>query len=572
MAEGNNFKYKYPGYLANNETVTSAKLNSIVSAINTLIENLMNHDHNGVTDAYDQTTRGPKLIGYNSIEENSISNECLVDETIESNKIKERTLNNTKINFKTITNEEIADETITSNQIKPQSIEGGSLADATITQSKIHSSVFDAIFDMVYPIGSVYITLAEQEICPLEAIRGSWYPIAKGKVLQGAKTLNELGTELAAGLPNITGTFPACVEDQYLPSPTGAFYMSGDAYEASGRGNKGQWLLNFNASRSNPIFGNSDTVQSPALLVNIFKRIEDNIKIINIICHTSGSKIVVTVNGQSRTFQNGEAYLEVHKNDTYSYEITKDNYIREYKSGIVTDNIYYETTLQLSSFNINLYQPSNAVNEAYSYSIKHTGVYQITLGGGSTISGALNTNNTSNCYGGYGKIKLTLESGSILKLYSIKGGFVNTTYNSNTIICNGGIGVGVKLNDEWLCVVGGAAGMRFIVRPPDQQIPSPRPWFFVLCSGGGYLGGTIDSNINVPVILGSSKGYNALDEELGTGTANTNGSGQIITPSTDKHIYGGSGYLNSNYNYISSTMTSHANNGDAYINIEYQGQ
>lgn len=52
------------------------------------------------------------------------------------------------------------------------------------------------------------------------------------------------------GSMNITGSFPACVEQDYLPSPTGAFYMSGTAREAGGAGHSGNWLLNFDASRN----------------------------------------------------------------------------------------------------------------------------------------------------------------------------------------------------------------------------------------------------------------------------------------------------------------------------------
>lgn len=86
-------------------------------------------------------------------------------------------------------------------------------------------------------------------------------------ILQGSISSNHAGDIVEAGLPNITGTFPACVEDQYLPSPTGAFYMNGTAKEASGGGNTGQWLLNFDASRSNEIYGNSTTVQPQTVKV-----------------------------------------------------------------------------------------------------------------------------------------------------------------------------------------------------------------------------------------------------------------------------------------------------------------
>lgn len=76
-----------------------------------------------------------------------------------------------------------------------------------------------------------------------------------------------VGAYRSAGLPDITGTFPACVEDQFLPSPTGAFSYNGQTYEAGGLGKKGNWRLTFAASGSNSIYGNSSTVQPPAVVL-----------------------------------------------------------------------------------------------------------------------------------------------------------------------------------------------------------------------------------------------------------------------------------------------------------------
>lgn len=84
-------------------------------------------------------------------------------------------------------------------------------------------------------------------------------PNLTDKFIQGSDTV---GTVKSAGLPNITGDFTA---DDLAPSPNGAFYtisdggVSGDGYSGGAR------LLGFNASRSSSIYGNSTTVQPPAL-------------------------------------------------------------------------------------------------------------------------------------------------------------------------------------------------------------------------------------------------------------------------------------------------------------------
>lgn len=82
------------------------------------------------------------------------------------------------------------------------------------------------------------------------------------RVIQGGTA----GTYKAAGLPNITGDSSLKI-GSYTPS--GCFVTSHSSnvysYGSSMSGNK----VVFNASSSNSIYGNSTTVQPPALCVNI---------------------------------------------------------------------------------------------------------------------------------------------------------------------------------------------------------------------------------------------------------------------------------------------------------------
>lgn len=75
----------------------------------------------------------------------------------------------------------------------------------------------------------------------------------------------EAGKVIAAGLPNITGTFGVCGTGY---TPTGAFqYLKkGAALSNSGEADN---IHDFNASRSNSIYGNSTTVQPPSQTVHI---------------------------------------------------------------------------------------------------------------------------------------------------------------------------------------------------------------------------------------------------------------------------------------------------------------
>lgn len=86
------------------------------------------------------------------------------------------------------------------------------------------------------------------------------------------------GTEKEAGLPNITGTF---YHDPNVTSTlSGAFfsYKRGNSRNLQNdAANAGSGYVNFDASKSNPIYGNSDTVQPPALtMVYIIKAFHTN--------------------------------------------------------------------------------------------------------------------------------------------------------------------------------------------------------------------------------------------------------------------------------------------------------
>ena len=92
-------------------------------------------------------------------------------------------------------------------------------------------------------------------------------PNLKDKFIEGAGT-NVVGTEMSAGLPNITGTFGNTTLMYNGSNATGAFSKSKyDAYSPKVGNNPGS-SFSFNASSSNTIYGNSNTVQPPAIVMN----------------------------------------------------------------------------------------------------------------------------------------------------------------------------------------------------------------------------------------------------------------------------------------------------------------
>ena len=91
--------------------------------------------------------------------------------------------------------------------------------------------------------------------------------------IQGLTDLSKLGDLVEAGLPNIEGT----VNDTDIidkPIRTGCFYAVGNnASKEGGGGSSNKTYTGFDASRSNPIYGNSDTVQPEAIQYPYFIQI-----------------------------------------------------------------------------------------------------------------------------------------------------------------------------------------------------------------------------------------------------------------------------------------------------------
>lgn len=92
-------------------------------------------------------------------------------------------------------------------------------------------------------------------------------PNSSGRAIYGAESGNNVRQLVAAGLPDVTGTFGR--GRTYIPS-TGAFETrsQGDNTSNSGSSTDAR-TISFAASRSNSIYGNSTTVQPPAIKLNV---------------------------------------------------------------------------------------------------------------------------------------------------------------------------------------------------------------------------------------------------------------------------------------------------------------
>ena len=143
-------------------------------------------------------------------------------------------------------------------------------------------SIYSNFLLAAHPVGSIYQTISPEN--PSVAFGGgTWEKIAQDRVLMGASDTHPAGTTVEAGLPNIEGTFVAALRDGFPTDSgriTGAFYENGsttgeNSYNSISSGvgiPSGGAPFGFSASRSNPIYGASNTVQPPAYCVYTWLR------------------------------------------------------------------------------------------------------------------------------------------------------------------------------------------------------------------------------------------------------------------------------------------------------------
>ena len=161
----------------------------------------------------------------------------------------------------------------------------------TITDGSAVFTVRDkrmqAMIDMFYPVGTVYMSADKSKTkadFPFMAY-GTWKELPANLCLQTGSA-SEAGTQRSAGLPNITGQSTT----QWFVNPndlTNGYQSNKDYWfgaidvhtwsshsqnTTDATGAKYDALIYFDASKSNPIYGSSNTVQPPAYIVRAWVR------------------------------------------------------------------------------------------------------------------------------------------------------------------------------------------------------------------------------------------------------------------------------------------------------------
>ena len=133
-----------------------------------------------------------------------------------------------------------------------------------------------------YPVGSIY--QSTDPTSPAALFGGTWEEIASDRVLMGASRSHAAGTTVKAGLPNIAGSLSETSNNgkaspfrgnKNAISSIGALAVTEANSPFCGfAGYEGSvYDISFDASRSNSIYGSSDTVQPAAYYVHIWRRV-----------------------------------------------------------------------------------------------------------------------------------------------------------------------------------------------------------------------------------------------------------------------------------------------------------
>ncbi len=126
--------------------------------------------------------------------------------------------------------------------------------------------------------------VSEDPTSPAALFGGTWEQIASDRVLMGASSSHAAGTTVKAGLPNIAGSLSETSNNgktspfrgnKNAISSIGALAVTEASSPFCGfAGYEGSvYDISFDASRSNSIYGSSDTVQPAAYYVHIWKRV-----------------------------------------------------------------------------------------------------------------------------------------------------------------------------------------------------------------------------------------------------------------------------------------------------------
>ncbi len=191
--------------------------------------------------------------------------------------------------------------------------------------------------------------------------------IPDGTIIQQAMTDDELGKSYNAGLPNIEGQIGAPTDTTYTEQ-SGALSRTttgGDLFDRGASGGICTYsALIFDASLSNPIYGNSDTVQQNAVALRYFVVVATgsiNQSLMDWSTWATGLQGKLNADHSNDT----KPYItEAYVNDTSGYLVYSNGYCEQWGQVLATNTSY--TLSFIKSFaNLNYIMTGAMINNSY---------------------------------------------------------------------------------------------------------------------------------------------------------------------------------------------------------------
>lgn len=156
-------------------------------------------------------------------------------------------------------------------------------------------------------------------------------------IIEGTTDLNALGSLVEAGLPNITGSLSIGDGAYFSDKPDGCFAsFSGTSSEDPNVGGSGRSTANFNASLSNPIYGNSNTVQPQTIKALYYI----------VIAQSAKTELQVDIDNIATDLNNKvsksdllevQCVVETYVNGASGYRIWSDGYCEQWGRGALNE-------------------------------------------------------------------------------------------------------------------------------------------------------------------------------------------------------------------------------------------
>lgn len=225
--------------------------------------------------------------------------------------------------------------------------------------------------------------------------------------VRGANSIDEVGGYLAAGLPNIQGSVGAAgapvsnksTRDTYISVYDGPFGIKeGKSHWAGGHSTNtsASDVITFDASKTNPIYGNSDTVQPPSIVglwvVKAYGTVTNvgSTDVANIATGLTELETRFDALENNKVDKAGNAWVvETYRNGTDWYRVWSDGWIEQ---GGMAESAVKTTVTFLKPFTnkcVGAWAQAWGTNgSTYAYSIYHTDVTSMVIyaNGGATGS------------------------------------------------------------------------------------------------------------------------------------------------------------------------------------------